>query len=318
MGLFDYAGKNTTRRLLERMKTALNDKAGQKEVDELSKAIANCVKTVNGEAPDDNGNVDVVANIETPKIVSSIAEMTDPTKHYVNQGTGTIWAYMKHTKTTEASTVPNFANVFDADTAMIGYRWSNSAGGPTDDQAANILSDFISCDLSEGEHTLRIKNGYVHSSTNTNTSIVYFSSNENDSRLQMVKCGELTAIEEADGVYAYKLGDKSGSMFSGYQNTRYIRVSFRQGNTAATLDNARNAIITIDEPITYTSVPETTETYYAWTDTGISYAPTYKTDLIGVLGEDSVIYVSSDKLPSGTYTLKDPDNDFAIIGTYTV
>lgn len=263
--------------------------------------------------------VDLEANmhqIEAPEVVLSVDYMPDTKKHYVNKQTKTIWTYMKYTKTTGGSNTPNFSNVFDADAAMIGYRWSGSASAPSTDNSvlANILSDFIPCDLSEGEHTLRIKNGYVHSSTNTNTSIVYFSSNDNDSDLRMVNYAKLTATEEDDGVFAYKLGDESGAMFSGYQNIRYIRVCFRQGNTAATLDNARNAIITIDEPITYTDVPESTETYYAWTDTGISYAPTFKTDLIGVLGEDNVIYLS-DNLPSGTYTLKYGDDNYATVGT---
>jgi hypothetical protein len=81
-----------------------------------------------------------------------------------------------------------------------------------------------------------------------------------------------------------------------------------------TSDSVKEVIVTIDEPITYTEIPESTETYYAWTDTGITYAPTFKTDLIGVLGENNVIYLS-DTLPSGTYTLKYPDDDYAVVGT---
>ena len=61
-----------------------------------------------------------------------------------------------------------------------------------------------------------------------------------------------------------------------------------------------------------------TTTATAWTDTGISYAPTFKTDLIGVLGEGNVIYLSDNALPSGTYTLKYGDETYDTIGTITV
>lgn len=257
------------------------------------------------------------ATIEAPKIVSSVEEMTDTTKHYVNQTTGTIWAYMKHEKSTEGSTVANFTNVFDVDKALIEYRWSGSSGAPVRDQLLCTLSDFIPCDLSSGEHIIRVKGAFMHSASNRNTSIVYFSSADNSTQIKMVKYSELTAIEEDGGVFAYKLGDCSGDMFSNYQNTRYIRVCFRlNGDETPTTDNVKNVIMTIDEPITYTNIPASTETYYEWTNAGIAYAPTFKTDLVGVLGEGNVVYLS-DNLPSGTYTLKYPDNDYATIGTIT-
>jgi hypothetical protein len=258
--------------------------------------------------------------LEAPQIVSSVEEMTDTAKHYVNQTTGTIWAYMKHTNTTGGSVVPNFVNVFDADAAMIGYRWSGSGMSPTA-TAHCILSDFIPCNLSSGEHTIRIKNAQLHGYT-TNAGIAYFTSNVNDTVFAHVKNLEATPTEEEDGVFAYKLGESDGSMISGYTNTRYIRcVAVQYSNetlvTQQTLENAQGIIITIDEPITYTEVPASTETYYEWTDTGISYAPTFKTDLIGVLGENNVVYLS-DNLPSGTYTLKYGNETYDTIGTITI
>lgn len=262
------------------------------------------------------------AQIEPPKIVSSVSEMTDTTKHYVNKDTGTIWAYMKHTKIVAGSTVANFTNLFDADKALINYRWSASAGGPTAN-GGYIMSDFIAANLSSGEHIIRIKNAQLHNSVNCNTSIVYLSGADNSTAFAMADKATPTATEEADGVFAYKLGEKSGSMIDGYTNTRYIRCVAAQWNGTTlvnpqTLANAKNIIITIDEPITYTVKPETTETYYEWTDTGISYAPAFKTDLIGVLGEGNVIYLSDNALPSGTYTLKYGEETYETIGTITV
>lgn len=258
-----------------------------------------------------------LGQIEAPKIVSSVDEMTDTSKHYVNQSTGTIWAYMKHEKHVAGSTVPNFTNVFDADKAMIGYRWSGSGKAPTS-FPQGILSDFITCNLSSGEHIIRIKNGRLHGN-GSNAGVAYFTTNENSSAFAYSNNLAMTPTEEADGVLAYKLGEANGSMISGYANTRYIRcvaVQYNNENLVSpqTLENAKQIIITIDEPITYTETEESTEVYYEWTDTGISYAPTFKTDLVGVLGEDNVIYLS-DNLPSGTYTLKYLDDNYDTVGT---
>jgi hypothetical protein len=223
---------------------------------------------------------------------------------------------MKQTKTTSGSVVPDFNNVFNADTAMINYRWSGSSQAPTA-LDGNIMSDFIACDLSDGkEHTVRIKNGMLHGS-GTNASIVYFTSNANSTAIGML-ANAATPTDEGDGVYAYKLGEG----VTNYQNTKYIRCCAIQSKNDVkvvpqTLENAKQIIITIDEPITYTEKPETTETYYEWVDTGITYTPTFKTDLIGVLGEGNVVYLS-DNLPSGTYTLKYGDDTYETIGIITV
>ena len=47
-------------------------------------------------------------------------------------------------------------------------------------------------------------------------------------------------------------------------------------------------------------------------------ANTFKADLIGVIGENNIIYLSDNALPSGTYVLKSSDESYGIIGTYTV
>jgi hypothetical protein len=273
----------------------------------------------------DNMKAEIIAEaqkIEVPEIVSTSDFMVDTSKHYVNSNTGTIWAYMKQVKTTPAQSIPNFKNVFNADTAMIGYRWSGSACAPQE-EPKNILSDFIPCDLSAGACILRVKKAKIASLSNLNTSIIYFSSNSDDSMLAMVKYSELTAISENNGIYAYELGDKSGTKFSGYQNTRYIRICFRISanndgtDDSPTLAKARNVICTLNEPISYTNKAESTEISYNWLDTGIPYAPTFKTDLIGVLGEQNVIYLS-ENLPNGTYTLKYGDSSYDTVGTIIV
>ena len=212
-------------------------------------------------------------------IVSSVDEMTDPTKKYVNSQTGTIWECTERTETVPGGTVVNFANVFDPETATVGSRWSSSSKAPTTSAGAPcILSDFIPCNLSSGEHTIRIKNGQLHGAS-SNAGIAYFSSNTNDSQIFLVNNLGATPTEEADSVLAYKLGEQNGSMISNYANTRYIRCVAVQYNgtnlvTPQTAANAENIIITIDEPITYTTTEDTTETYYEWTDTGEVYTST--------------------------------------------
>ena len=94
-----------------------------------------------------------------------------------------------------------------------------------------------------------------------------------------------------------------------------LQLSAKSSLTELTSTDIANLEITLDAVYTETTIPPTTKN--EWVNSGISYAPTFKTELVGVLGEGNVIYLS-DNLPSGTYTLKYPDNNYATVGTITV
>ena len=64
--------------------------------DEINKIdLSDYVKTVNGIAPNENGNVTITATLEPPTVVDSIEEMADTNKQYVLSTNGFIYTYKK-------------------------------------------------------------------------------------------------------------------------------------------------------------------------------------------------------------------------------
>ena len=290
--------------------------AKQTDVDDLSGAIVDLktdveqsVKTVNGTAPDDNGNVDVIANIEPPKIVSSVDEMTDTDKHYVLQSTGTIWAY--RTTTTESDTVfvPNFTNLIKFDTngnptnVVLNQRYSGSAGAA----AGYMTSETGSFAITDTYDISGTPTIYINQKPSGQTRFAFFM--EDGTTLHSNGVITISATAWANGENGEFMGVPTTSI-----DAPKMKFSANMASDALTADSIKDLIVTIDEPITYTEQKTDDEIVGEWYDTGISYAPTFKTDLIGVLGEDNVIYLS-DNLPSGTYTLKYGDDNYATVGT---
>lgn len=286
------------------------------QVEELSEAIADLetdvkrsVKTVNGTAPDESGNVDVIANIETPKIVSSVDEMTDTDKHYVLQSTGTIWAY--RTTTTESDTVfvPNFTNLIKFDTngnptnVVLNQRYSGSAGAA----AGYMTSETGSFAITDTYDISGTPTIYINQKPSGQTRFAFFM--EDGTTLHSNGVITISATAWANGENGEFMGVPTTSI-----DAPKMKFSANMASDALTADSIKDLIVTIDEPITYTEQKTDDEIVGEWYDTGISYAPTFKTDLIGVLGEDNVIYLS-DNLPSGTYTLKYGDDNYATVGT---
>lgn len=77
------------------------------------------IKTVNGVAPNEEGNVTISATINPPDVVDSVEEMTDTSKQYVLSSTGTIWAY----KTIETETETEKTEIYDNGNGFTsGYR----------------------------------------------------------------------------------------------------------------------------------------------------------------------------------------------------
>lgn len=68
----------------------------QNQIDN-KQAKGNYVKSVNGNTPNENGDVIVIAQVEAPPFADGVEEMTDTTKSYVNTQTGTIWINREET-----------------------------------------------------------------------------------------------------------------------------------------------------------------------------------------------------------------------------
>jgi hypothetical protein len=61
----------------------------------LDENLLNCVKSINGVTPNENGNVTISATLEPPSVVNSIKEMVDTNKQYVLSTDGYIYSYKK-------------------------------------------------------------------------------------------------------------------------------------------------------------------------------------------------------------------------------
>ena len=194
--------------------------------------------------------VPYVKTAEHPICVNSVDEMTDTTKMYVLNSTGTFYAYKKKEITTEGVIIPNFTNVLDTEGSRIlpGKRYSLSSKAWVDFQS-NIQGVAYVIPIPKGQLTIRIRNhcyiGYV-----------YFYLGETNDHFTVNADG---MTESGDG---FNSVDEEIELY--YNNTNYNYGTFcaKEGYVE---------IITINEEITYTTVEGGTETTYAWEDTGISY-----------------------------------------------
>ena len=242
--------------------------------------------------------------IEAPMIVSSVAEMTDTTKHYVNQSTGTIWANI-----TGTSTEVTENNEYNASYETgLNLRLSSNDGGHRTGGNGRYTTDYIEITPSS-PYTVTLKGLSVPLVTVDNSYyfVYYFDANKN--YLGYAGMGTL-GHSPASGAFPMSFNI---AKYSNFSSAKYVRITLHLStSTAITTENLNGLVINFAPKNTTNTTTEKT-----WSDTGITYAPTFKTDLIGVLGEGDVIYLS-DNLPSGkTYTLKYPDNNYATIGTIT-
>jgi hypothetical protein len=250
-----------------------------------------------------------LSQIETPKIVSSVDEMIDTTKHYVLNGN--IWAHRTVTTEGETVLVPNFTNLikFDASgnptNVALNKRYSGSAGAA----AGYLASETGSFAITEAFDISGTPTIYINKKPTGQAKILYLVADGTTAHSNGVST--INASAWTNGANGEFVGVPSSA-----SDAPKLKFAVNISTTAITADSLKDWIVTLNEPIIYTEQKTEGETVSEWYDTGISYAPTFKTDLIGVLGEDNVIYLS-DNLPSGTYTLKYPDNNYATVGTIT-
>lgn len=272
----------------------------EKVIADLETDVGKSVKTVNGIAPDDNGNVDVIANIEPPKIVSSVDEMTDTEKHYVLQSTGTIWANKTGTTT---ETVEN--NEYNPSyTTGLNLRLSTNDGTHRTGATGRYTTDFIEITPTV-PYTVTLK-GLSKDLIIVDDSyfyVYYYDAGKNYLGYAS-KVGLDNSITSGALPMSFDI-----SKYANFSSAKFVRITVHISTSSLTTEDCAGLVINFAPKNTV----ETT-TGMAWMDTGIPYAPTFKTDLIGVLGEDNVIYLS-DNLPSGTYTLKYGDDNYATVGT---
>lgn len=253
-----------------------------------------------------------IGQIEAPTIVSSIEEMTDTSKHYVLNG------YIWHNKTvvTEGETVS--PNLFVASTAKPNGRLSGSSGSITNNGALGcFVTDFIKVEKWGETTTYYVRfNGELLG--HEDQKFVFYDSAKTKIGNSFIDYNTNALVANGETVVDVKIiGSGQGTIPADDADVAWVRFQLALNLTkeSITVDDISNANfeITFDANRTVTEGTTTQE----WVDSGISYTPTFKTDLIGVLGENNAIYLS-DNLPSGTYTLKYGDDSYDTIGTITV
>lgn len=252
-----------------------------------------------------------VSQIETPKIVSSVAEMTDPTKHYVLDG------YIYHSKQVVVQGGVTSPNMFVPSTATLNGRISGSSGSVTQGASYNgyyVTDDISVKDIIANNTPFNVRINWELGSSAENK-LVFFDSGGARLGTTLLQIGTNTTVSNGETVIDIKtMSSSSSTAPADWTKVASIKIQFvvRVGGDPLTLADVENHKITFDVNNVVTEPTVKNE----WVNSGISYAPTFKTDLVGVLGDNNVIYLS-DNLPAGTYTLKYPDDNYANVGTIT-
>lgn len=258
--------------------------------------------------------VPIVKVPETPKIVDSVDDMTDTSKLYVLSTDGMIYAYKTTTVTVPGTKVPAFTNLikFDASgnptNVSLNMRFSASAGSA----AGYLSSQNGSFAITDDIPYVKDAPLYISAQPAGQAKFATFKTDGSLSGDGVLTVAVTRWSSGDNGEYTTTPAVSSG-VATGALNLRF---SAQMSTEAITGADLADLIVTYNEPIVYTTTEDTTTTTTAWVSTGIAYAPTFETDMIGVLGEGNVVYLS-DNLPAGTYTLKHGD-DYATVGTITV
>lgn len=246
-----------------------------------------------------NDKVAGLTQLEAPKIVMSLDKMTDTSKHYVLDNY--IYAWMNG----EGEISPNFNNLADltSEEWKTGYRVNSSFQYVENEP--NSCSHFIP--FTKGD-VIRLKGIYLSTTGSPTAENGY-------AYTRFVTSNDGSTI--TGSVQIATMAPEASVIENGIETIDTDKIDGIGGDThfiiCGVVEDPNNVIITVNEEITYS-----TDTSYAWKNTGIKYTPTIYTDIVGVLGENNVIYLSDNNLPSGEYTLKYQNNDYAPIGTYVI
>ena len=255
--------------------------------------------------------VPTVKEMETPTIVDSVDDMTDPTKHYVLDG------YIWHNKTVfvPGESVTTYPNQLIASAATLNVRYSISSASTTT-KNGYFFTDFIAATnyASNTPYNVRL-NWEMPFSTATDVKVIYYNTSKVKIGATMLIAANTTAAN-GETVIDLKTIAGSNSTVPTASEVAYVRLQLAINSSLAALTTADLAKLTITFDAIFETESTESVTTKEWVNSGIAYAPIFHTDMIGVLGANNVVYLS-DNLPAGTYTLKYGD-DYATVGTITV
>lgn len=270
---------------------SLNDYAKKEDIPK------DYIKTVNDIPPDEHGNVVVTVTTNPPEPVLKIEDMKydpdNPGKQYVMDGY--IYAYMKHTKIVPAHDKPNFTNYFDINKIALNQYFMASNIVITQDNYEELeLIDpkgvfqmlepmpFNRAAL-DTSHIIRVAN-LKYEVEASSSWVQPWVGNGHATGVAGILVSHFTCdVSNPNGIQTINIpegvgtGDDDWRNRSSLKNLSGIGLSLRTGWTKLTsesLENLKNIIITLDEEITYTHVPEKKEEWYEWTNTNQTYNKT--------------------------------------------
>lgn len=232
-----------------------------------------------------------LSQISPPTVVSSVDGMTHIDKHYVLNGN--IYAYMYKNK---SGAISQKIETIYTD----GYRLSISDGSLKALTGATT-TDFIDISNITGDLTLNL------------TGIQWADASQNQACAIVGYNADKTLVQKHYLIVPSNLS--SGVTISGVTTDVTIEIPYDWVASCSYIRICGSGVgANASIEISYEGQIQG----YEWTNTGLQYTATLYTDLIGVVDENNVIRLSTNNLPSGTYTLKYGDKNYDAIGTITV
>lgn len=193
----------------------IQNKTVAEAVDRLSEQIAdqqneidnkqpkgNYVKSVNGNTPNENGDVTVIVQAEAPTFVGSVDEMVDTSKSYVNTQTGTIWVHRIATYEKEVTVTDNIEGT-DDNPYIDNARFSSSGDAST--QNGYVITPYI--DLTKEEYqgkTIELHLEGAHYAFDSEASESYIMTQLRDSAKNILSARTYTSVPH-DGLTSNNL-----------------------------------------------------------------------------------------------------------------
>lgn len=202
---------------------------------------------------------------QVPLFANSIEECTDQSKMYVLPD-GYIYAYMKTTTTTEGESVPNFTNLMDNPDASVktGVRYSQSGAASGTPWKSETGDTSIIIPMTSVKPTIRVRGAGNDAKYNNYIYVSY------DGKEIFPITPEHTRTVEANG-------DITIAVTTTLSTPKYATFAVASGF------NADELIVTVDQPITYTTTEGGTVTTEQWSNTGLAFVPAdYENRIIAV------------------------------------
>ena len=203
-----------------------------------------------------------IVELKGRPIVSSVDEMKDTSAEYVLASTGTVWRYREYTIEKEVPLFTNLINETTVDETTINKRINSSLAYA--DMAGSFSTKFIPRPHNDGE-TIVVRAKGVNANGYSEHRVLTFLSSGNGSGGIPIgglkeENGWTRSTEENGTICVYTNTVTTGRPGDGFKMT------WRVKDTALTLEECLNVIVTINETIEYRTE---TQTIKEWYDTEI-------------------------------------------------